>query len=105
MKKNVKDLSPRSPSGRDHDLSRPLRLVLKGTTVLRVEIPGEMPHWLTAGPKQKQALVAEGAPSSRVWTTRELESLPWKEQPLTLATCLKADGTPAGAAVILASVK
>ncbi len=95
MKNSANPRSPRSPQLSQEDLNIPLALALQRFGVIRVEVAGELPHWVTAGPRQKQALVACGAPSPRVWTVRELESLPWDETPLTVARCLAVFGPTA----------
>ena len=70
------------------DLSQPLRAALTQLRVVRVEVAGELPHWLAAGARQKRAMIARGAPAARVWTVRELEGFPWCATPVTLGTCV-----------------
>ena len=95
MKEYPNSRSPGSPPFSLADLSQPLRVALAQCTVIRVEVPGELPHWLSADVAQKRALVARGAPSARVWTVRELESLPWNKRPVTLGDCLQILGPTA----------
>jgi len=71
-------------------VDEPLGQALPRLRVVRLEIPGTLPHWLTSGPVEKRALVEGGAPRGRIWTVRELESLPWDEHPLTLQRCVAA---------------
>ena len=72
------------------NLGLPLRVALAQRQVIRVEVPGQLPYWFAAGLEPKQTLMARGAPPARVWTLRELESLPWGQHPLTLGVCLDA---------------
>lgn len=71
-------------------VSLPLRVALAERQVIRVEVLDQLPYWFAAGPEQKHVLMTRGAPPARVWTLRELESLPWGQRPLTLGVCLDA---------------
>jgi hypothetical protein len=85
MKEIIKVCSPRSP----------LRDGLAGQRAVRVGRPGTQPLWIVEDSEQKQTLVTAGAPPARVWTVRELESLPWEgDEPLTLARCTEAFASP-----------
>ena len=95
MRQNPNPRSPRSPQLTELDLSQPLQVAFSHCQVIRVEIPGELPHWLSAGPAQARALVVRGAPRAHVWTIRELESMPWPEQPVTLGAFLQLLGSTA----------
>ena len=81
--------SPGSPWVSNLDLSQLLRATLSQYPVIRVEVAGELPHWLAAGVADKRALVNRGAPGARVWTICELESLLKDGRPLTLGDCLQ----------------
>ena len=89
MKHRPNYRSPGSPQLSRVDPSEPLRVALSQYSVIRVESPGELPYWLSAGGSQKRALVLQGAPGARVWTIRELESLLEDGRPLTLGDCLQ----------------
>ncbi len=91
MTSKANRLSPRSPF-LEHEEHHGvlLRSAVQGEAVVRVEVPGELPHWITGIPSRKRSLIEAGAPAARVWTVKELEGLPWEENPLTLETCKRA---------------
>jgi hypothetical protein len=66
MRNRAHSLSPVSPPLPEKSLGESLHEVLARAGVIRVEVPGQLPYWLTVGPAQKQGLVERGAPPARV---------------------------------------
>ena len=68
-------------------LSRPVREALAELRIIAA--PGEA-AWFVAGIPEVGRLTNHGISRACIWTARELESLPWDEESVTLGRCLRA---------------
>ena len=79
--------SPPSPPILTQLLCRPIREALAELRI--VAVPGAA-TWLVAGVEEVAVLAKCGISRADIWTTQELESLPWQERLLTLESCFRA---------------